>query len=253
MRRIVMLAVCIGVLMLVAGVASADTWNTFVIRNANGTSNVPAITENPTGYSGWTLFGIVEGGQKAGWATNDMNGRAVGDIAASSITRHDDVGTPGLSPWGPYINIWIQDAEGDWAILANEPSNVGEWAPGTAYDIVWDTLKGATAKIHEADTAFDMPAGTLTFSDFADYTIGAPASAPENSGSGAPDDLEATPYTAYGFNWVFGDTESNYIGGYLVKDPTLVPVPEPISLIFFGTGLVAVFGFVSRKRMRKSA
>jgi len=29
-------------------------------------------------------------------------------------------------------------------------------------------------------------------------------------------------------------------------------IPEPISLIFFGTGVVAVFGFVSRKRMRKS-
>jgi len=32
-----------------------------------------------------------------------------------------------------------------------------------------------------------------------------------------------------------------------------VMVPEPISLIFFGTGLVGVFGFVARKRMRKSA
>ena len=31
-----------------------------------------------------------------------------------------------------------------------------------------------------------------------------------------------------------------------------VMVPEPISLIFFGTGVVGVFGFVSRKRMRRS-
>jgi len=30
-------------------------------------------------------------------------------------------------------------------------------------------------------------------------------------------------------------------------------IPEPISLIFFGTGLVGVFGFVSRKRMRRNA
>jgi hypothetical protein len=27
------------------------------------------------------------------------------------------------------------------------------------------------------------------------------------------------------------------------------PVPEPISMIFFGTGLVAVGGYVSRRRM----
>jgi len=29
------------------------------------------------------------------------------------------------------------------------------------------------------------------------------------------------------------------------------PIPEPISMIFFGTGLVGVFGFVTRRRMRK--
>jgi len=36
-------------------------------------------------------------------------------------------------------------------------------------------------------------------------------------------------------------------------DPIPDPVPEPISMIFFGTGLVGVFGFVSRRRkIRKS-
>jgi len=30
----------------------------------------------------------------------------------------------------------------------------------------------------------------------------------------------------------------------------LAPVPEPISMIFFGTGVVGVFGYVARKRMR---
>ena len=45
-------------------------------------------------------------------------------------------------------------------------------------------------------------------------------------------------------------------GGLLI-DPNDVaiataPIPEPISLIFFGTGVVGVFGFVARKRMRRS-
>lgn len=249
MKKLIILTVVM--ILAVSTVANAAAWETFVIRNASGTNNAPAITENPAAYPGWTLFGVTEGGQKAGWATNDMNGNTVGDIAACSITRHDDVGTAGSSPYGPYFNIWIQDAEGDWAVLANEPSHPWEYTPGTAYDMTWDILKDATAKIYEADTAFDMPAGTLTFSDFADYTIAAPTSAPENSASGAPDDLEATSYTAYGFNWVFGDTQSNYIGGYIVKDPTLVPaapIPEPCTMTLLGLGLVVIPMLRRKKR-----
>jgi hypothetical protein len=34
---------------------------------------------------------------------------------------------------------------------------------------------------------------------------------------------------------------------------TFLPVPEPISMIFFGTGLVAIGGYVSRKRMLRKA
>ena len=30
------------------------------------------------------------------------------------------------------------------------------------------------------------------------------------------------------------------------------PIPEPISIIFFGTGIVGVAGFVARRKMRKS-
>ena len=33
----------------------------------------------------------------------------------------------------------------------------------------------------------------------------------------------------------------------------LTPVPEPITMIFFGTGLAGVFGFVARRRMQKAA
>ena len=37
-------------------------------------------------------------------------------------------------------------------------------------------------------------------------------------------------------------------GNYAVS---LTPVPEPISMIFFGTGVVGVFGYISRKRLQK--
>jgi len=44
----------------------------------------------------------------------------------------------------------------------------------------------------------------------------------------------------------YGTFEDEKRQGYL-----LTPIPEPISMIFFGTGLVGVVTYVSRRRMRK--
>jgi hypothetical protein len=139
------------------------------------------------------------------------------------------------------MNIWITDGSGGYAVIANEPSHTGEWAPGTAYDTTWDILKDATAKIYETGTW--VPKGS-TFSDFAGYTFATPTS--HWGGSGAPDDLLAGSYTAYGFNYVFGDTQSNYLNAYLVSDPTLVPVPVPAAVILGLLGMV-VAGIKLRK------
>ncbi len=48
-------------------------------------------------------------------------------------------------------------------------------------------------------------------------------------------------------------TYLNVINGSIYSDPLpLEAVPEPISLIFFGTGLVSVLGFVTRKAKRRA-
>ena len=52
--------------------------------------------------------------------------------------------------------------------------------------------------------------------------------------------------------------DQGQIAGYGLYDGSvtaflLTPVPEPISMIFFGTGLVAVGGYISRKRMLRKA
>jgi hypothetical protein len=39
-------------------------------------------------------------------------------------------------------------------------------------------------------------------------------------------------------------------GNYEVS---LTPIPEPVSMIFFGTGLVGVAGFMKRRKMRRKA
>ncbi len=254
MKKLI-ITICAVVLMISSMVSADPGWETFVIRNSSISGDSPSIVEDPTGFPGWTLFGITEGGQKAGWGNNNMNGQNVGNIQALSITRHSSV-----TGWGPYFNIWITDGLGGYAVLANEPSHPSEYTDygETAYDMTWDgALKNATTWVYEVDsgvgfklpdgstTHANLPAGTsdpFDFEDFAGYTIATPSS--HWGGSGAPDDLDASPYTAYGFNWVFGDTQSNYIDpagyGYLVSDPTVVPVPGAVLLGMLGLSVAGV-------------
>src|SRR5690606_15785803 len=79
----------------------------------------------------------------------------------------------------------------------------------------------------------------LTFSDVASLKIGAPTMDyildPINAvGTGAPREFGTN--TAYGFNWVFGDSLSNYVSGmegYVVsfaQAQAAVPEPSTIAL-----------------------
>ena len=224
MKKLV--TICAVVLMVNSMVSAMDVagWDDFVIRNSNVGGIAPTISDP----AGGKLFQVTLAGQKAGWGTNSMNGKKISDIQSISITRDSSV-----VGWGPYMNLWVKDINGKYAVISNEPSNTGEWGTGTAYNTTWDILKNATAKVFEAGSGFIMPSGTtFKFNDFANYTIATPTI--HQGGAGAPDDLYASSYTAYGVNWVFGDSQSNYVGGYLVSNPTVVP--EPVTLALFGLG-----------------
>jgi len=235
--------------------ATAAAWESFVIRgDASVTDNQTA----PDSTTGWTVFDVGSSGEKAGWATNSMNGKTIGDIQSLSITRY--VPASGDTTYAPYFNIWVTDGLGGYAVLANEPSHTTEYTDfgETAHDMTWDgALKSATTWVYEVDgtQGFKLPDGTTTYSnlgagtpdpfcfdDFAGYSIA--TSSTEWGGTGAPDDLDASTYTAYGFNWVFGDTQSNYTGGHLAKNPTLTPEPGTLTLL----GIFGLFGMIGMRR-----
>lgn len=249
---------------LTAGAASAD-FTSFVIRN--GATASPTIQVNNTYVPGATEFIIDQSGMKAALGSNDINGQTIGGIASLQITRHDDLSrfTAGSGPAvAPYFNIWITDGAGNYAVIANEPSNpafqsllINNGDGSHSYDLSYADLSDKAAKVYETPGwntgsswvhAAVGSSGPLTFADLAGFAIAPPPVSYITNpifgvGSGAPDELGTN--VAYGFNWVFGDTLSNYVSGeegYVVSGYS---VPAPGSLALLGLG-----GFAATRRRR---
>ncbi len=251
MRKV--MAVTAGIALLAAADMAAASFDSFVIRN--GGSSSPTIQPNNDFVAGATEFIIDESGMKAALGSNDINGITVGSITQLSITRYDDTTrfTGGSGPAvAPYFNIWVTDGSGNYATIANEPSNPAFQSLFTlngdgskSYDLSYSDLADKTAKVYETPgwntnsswvhTLFGP--GPLTFADVASLEIAPPpASYIQNVangvGSGAADVLGTD--VAYGFNWVFGDTLSNYVSGdmgYVVANPAAVPEPATLALL----------------------
>ena len=253
---------------LLAGGASAG-FDSYVIRE--GAGGAPAI--NDLG-GGLLEFVINEGGMKAGLGSDDINGFSIGQILNLSITRHDDITrfSAGSGPYvAPYFNIWVTDGLGNYAVIANEPSNPafqplledngnGTWS----YNLGYDDLADKVVKVYEtpgwnsSSSWIHNQFGTnLTFATLATLEIAPPPVSyitnPANGvGGGAPDVLGTNQ--AYGFNWVFGDTLSNYESGdagYIVSGASSTAVPEPTTMVMLGMMGAGMAATRLRKRNKK--
>lgn len=248
----------IALLTVTAGAASAD-FSSYVIRN--GATSSPTIQANNDYVPGATEFIIGESGQKAALGSNAINGSSISSISGLQITRHDDSTrfTSGSGPAvAPYFNLWVTDGLGNYAVIANEPSNgafqslkIDNGSGSFSYDLDFADLSDKAAKVYETpgwntDSSWVhsmFGPGPLTFGDLATLSIAPPPASyilngANGVGSGAPDELGTND--AYGFNWVFGDTLSNYVSGaegYVVSGFG-VPTPGAISLLGLG-GLAA--------------
>ena len=258
---------------VVCSATAQAAFDDFIIRNSGG-GNPPVIQPNNVYVPGATEFIISEGGQKAGWGSSDIDGYQIGQITNLGITRYDDTTrfAAGSGPAvAPYFNIWVTDGGGNYAVLANEPSNpsfqplfVNNGDGSKSYSLSFADLANEPVQVYETPNGGYGSTTTwvhglfgamqLTFGDVASLVVEAPSAAyiatPANAvGSGAPDEIGTN--AALGFNWIFGDTLTNYVSGaegYVVGSPVAQAIPEPATLALAGSAALGLF-VVRRRRL----
>ncbi len=235
MKKLIIICVVVNLIIL-SNVSFAANWTPFIIRNANTSGDAPTYL-----LSGGVLTVDVDsatGGQKVGYGTSSLDGGRLDSITRFQVVRLDSH----ENDYAPYINIWVTDGT-HYAVLSLEPSHYSQF--DWTHDLEAADYLSIEPWIYETDTSdltwiltdayydgryIKVSGAAVTIADIGHLTIKPPtpsefAAGLPGVGSGAPRELDTD--IAFGFTLVFGDTQSNYIGGYQIDaNPTLGPPQE---------------------------
>lgn len=186
---------------------------TFNIRNNGSTIVAPwdadiLLTENAAG-DGFS-FSTPRAGQKVGYGTDFFDGLKLNSI--QTVNWNLISGNGGIVP---YLNIWVTDGLGNYAIISSENNYVGtnfstraewkifEYGPSkTNFDWLFDSGTGA----RDGAQYLTLSGSRINLSQLSDrIVIGDPGVYPStNVGTGAP-------RGGFGFNLIWGDTQANFV------------------------------------------
>lgn len=187
---------------------------TFNIRNTNSSILAPwdadvILSENAAG-DGFT-FKTPRGGQKVGYGTKFFDGLK---INALESVNWNWISVPASNGIVPYLNIWVTDGLGNYAVISSENNYRGtnfgtrrewkifEYGPSkTNFNWLFDSGTGA----RDGAQYLTLNGQRVTLSELSDrIVIGDPGVYPAtNVGTGAP-------RAGSGFNLIWGDTQQNF-------------------------------------------
>ena len=183
------------------------------------------LTENVAGDG--FLYSTPRAGQKVGYGTDFFDGQKLNSIQSVNWTL-----LSGNSGIVPYLNIWVTDGLGNYAVISSENNYVGtnfstrtewkifEYGPSkTNFDWLFDSGTGA----RDGAQYLTLNGSRINLSQLSDrIVIGDPGIYPStNVGTGAP-------RGGFGFNLIWGDTQANFvlksgqIGGLTITDSGVV-------------------------------
>lgn len=184
---------------------------TFYIRNTDGTIVSPwdsdlVLSENALG-DGYT-FATPRTGQKVGYGTSFFDGTKLNTLESVNWNAVSGMNGGIIT----YLNIWVHDASGNYAIIASENIYPGtdflartEWKVfefGPTSSLDWLFPGGGATRVNQYILRNGSNATLADFGD--DVVIGSPTSFPQvGVGTGAP-------RGGFGLNLIWGDTQSNF-------------------------------------------
>jgi len=237
------------------GVACDQAGNMYAVTNNATFGSLNVLVELPSGYTSGTL---------ATWLASNGTVSGTTGIQGTFFPTGDMVLQQAVSlAFDPKGNLWSANQfaySGEEDEYTNYGTDVGNWGiaeftgSGTFWNFAGPQVLQLTSSLVDAngmnevqDIQFDREGDLWVLcnnSDGSANTALYEITNPSNSGIVGIGGVAATI--------LLNGVDANYFS--ILNYPAAVQptVPEPISMIFFGTGLVAVSGYIARRKMQKA-